>query len=278
MQEPHLHPRRHPRHGRGPRASRTAVVFGGERLEDRTALAVAPLAVAPLAVAPLAVVPLAVKAPLLAPAAPSVWMTAATDTGVRDGITALGTPAFAGKAVPGTVLRVEEAGRLIGVTTASKSGDWTLPTPASRAFAAGPHTISVTAVAKGNVASRATPYGFRIDNAAPTARLTYDSSTGRAVLRFSRPVTGVSPASLQLSGRTNSGVSLSMSLADPRLAAFVGAVRMTTSADRTTYTFSTAKTIVEPGSYQLTATTTPRIVDSLVGNAFKTAVSVRFSM
>ena len=134
MQQPHLHPRRHPRHGRGPRASRTAVVFGGERLEDRTALAVAPLAVAPLAVVPLAVVPLAVKAPLLAPAAPSVWMTAATDTGVRDGITALGTPTFAGKAVPGTVLRVEEAGRLIGVTTASKSGDWTLPTPASRAF------------------------------------------------------------------------------------------------------------------------------------------------
>jgi hypothetical protein len=205
-------------------------------------------------------------------------MTAATDTGARDAITFLTAPAFAGKSAPGTLVRVEADGRLIGVTTTTRSGDWTLATPAARAFATGPRKIQVTAMGPGNVASRPTPYGFRIDNVSPTATLTYDNPTGRAVLRFSRPVTGVSPASLQLSGRTASGVSLALSLADPRLAAYVGAVKMIASADRTTYSFSTRTLLSEPGSYQLTALTSPKIVDAVVGNPFRTPVSVRFSM
>jgi len=232
----------------------------GERLEERAALAVAPL-------------------PAATPTrAPSVWMTAATDTGVRDEITFLATPAFAGKATPGAVLRVEEGGRLVGMATANKAGDWSLATPAAKAFAAGPHTIRVTATAKGSLASQATPYGFRIDNAAPTATLTYDNTTCRAVLRFSRPVTGVTAATLQLSGRTASGVSLAMTLADARLAAYAGKTSVIASADRTTYTFATATMISEAGSYQLTALTSPKIVDSVVGNPFTKSVSVRFSV
>ena len=139
-------------------------------------------------------------------------MTAATDTGARDAITFLTNPAFAGKSAPGTLVRVEAGGKLIGVTAASRSGDWMLATPAARAFATGPQTIQVTAVASGNVASRPTPYGFRIDNVSPTATLTYDNLTGRAVLRFSRPVTGVSRASLQLAGRTAASASVTSCL------------------------------------------------------------------
>ena len=245
------------------RRSAVSAAVCGEQLENRLAFAVAPPAVA---------------VPARPPAAPSVWMTAATDTGARDAITCLTNPAFAGKSAPGTLVRVEAGGKLIGVTAASRSGDWMLATPAARAFETGPQTIQVTAVASGNVASRPTPYGFRIDNVSPTATLTYDNLTGRAVLRFSRPVTGVSPASLQLAGRTAAGASFAMSLTDPRLAAYAGTVNMIASADRTTYTFSTRTLLSEPGSYQLTTLTSPKIVDSMVGNAFRTTVSVRFSM
>lgn len=245
--------------------SRTAgsAGFSAEQLENRLALA---------ASTPV------VTVPTPPPAAPSVWMTAATDTGLRDEITSLTRPAFAGKSAPGTVVRVEGAGGLIGVATTSRSGNWSLATPANKAFAPGQQLIRVTAVAKGSVPSEATPYGFRIDNAAPTATLSYDDVTGRAVLQFSRPVSGVSAATLRLSGRTASGINFSASLADPRLAAFFGQVTVTASEDRTLYTFTPTRVLAEKGSYTLTAATTPKIVDSVVGNAYKTPVSVRFTM
>lgn len=186
-------------------------------------------------------------------AAPSIGLTAASDTGIRgDGITRLARPVFAGAAPARSSVVVYADGQLLGVTTATARGTWSLATPATRPLTAGAHTLTAYAVGRGQVWSTATPMWMAVDPTPPTASLAYDTINGRATLTFSEPVSGVRLSSLILSGRTQSGVTITnVPIKDSRASLYVGLITLTQSPDGRTFTFQQQLALAEPGSYTL---------------------------
>jgi hypothetical protein len=186
-------------------------------------------------------------------AAPSIRLAAASDTGVLgDGITRLARPVFTGVAPARSSVVVYADGQLLGITTATVRGAWSLATPAARPLTAGAHTMTAYTVGAGSVWSTATPMWMAVDPTPPTASLTYDSLNGRATLTFSEPVSGVQLRNLFISGRTPSGVTLaSVPIKDSRAQFFVGAITFSQSPDRKTYTFQQQLVLAESGNYTL---------------------------
>ena len=211
-------------------------------------------------------------------AAPSIRLAVASDTGVRgDGITRLARPVFAGAAPARSSVVVYADGQLVGITTATVRGAWSLATPAARPLTTGAHTMTAYAVGAGSVWSTATPMWMAVDPTPPTASLTYDSVNGRATVTFSEPVSGVRASSLILSGRTQSGVVIpNVAINDVRARPYVGLITMSQSSDGRTFTFQEQLTLAEPGTYTLSFVKTG-VVDR-AGNPLAAGASVRFTI
>ena len=209
-------------------------------------------------------------------AAPSIGLTAASDTGIRgDGITRLVRPVFAGAAAARSSVVVYADGQLLGVTTATARGTWSLATPAARPLTAGAHTLTAYAVGPGQVWSTATPMWMSVDPSPPTASLAYDSVNGRATLTFSEPVSGVRLSSLILSGRTQSGVTITnVAINDVRARPYVGLITLSQSSDGRTFTFQEQLTLAEPGTYTLSFVKTG--VADRAGNPLAAGAVTRF--
>jgi hypothetical protein len=186
-------------------------------------------------------------------AAPSIRLAAASDTGVLgDGITRLARPVFTGTASPRSSVVVYADGQLLGITTATVRGAWSLATPAARPLTAGAHTMTAYAVGASKVWSTATPMWMAVDPTPPTASLTYDSVNRRATVTFSEPVSGVRFSNLLLSGQTQSGVKIpSVPIKDSRARPYVGLITMSQSPDGKTFTFQQQLALAEPGTYTL---------------------------
>jgi hypothetical protein len=192
-------------------------------------------------------------------AAPSVGLTFASDTGVRgDGITRLSRPVFAGWAPARSSVVVYAAGadgadgqQLLGVTTTTASRMWSLATPAAVPLAAGAHTITAYAFSPSQGWSTPTTLRIVVDPP-PTASIAYDSDNGRAIVTFSKPVSGVRLSSLILSGQTQSGVTIpNVPINDFRARRYVGVITLSPSPDGRTFTFQEQLTLAEPGTYTL---------------------------
>ena len=211
-------------------------------------------------------------------AAPSIRLAAASDTGVRgDGITRLARPVFAGAAPARSSVVVYADGQLVGITTATVRGAWSLATPAARPLTTGAHTMTAYAVGAGSVWSTATPMWMAVDPTPPTASLVYDSVNGRATVTFSEPVSGVRASNLILSGRTESGVVIpNLAINNVRARPYVGLITMSQSSDGRTFTFQEQLTLAEPGTYTLSFVRTG-VVDR-AGNPLAAGTSVSFTI
>lgn len=238
----------------GPRGTRPqTAAIGLESLEQRMALTVA---------------------------APSIRLAAASDTGIRgDGITRIAKPVFTGVAPARSSVVVYADGQLLGITTATVRGAWSLATPAGRPLAAGAHTISAYVVGAGSVWSTATPMWMAVDPTPPTASLSYDPNfkatptgpvTGRVTLTFSEPVNGVRLANLSF---TDVGARFTSPLGSPALRSYVGPITTTQLSDRS-YAFTPAVQAFAPGTYSLTFVKTG-VVD-LAGNPLAAGAVTRF--
>ena len=186
-------------------------------------------------------------------AAPSIGLAAASDTGaLGDGITRLAKPVFTGKASPRSSVVVYADGQLLGRTTATVRGAWSLATPAARPLTVGAHTMTAYEVGAGSVWSTGTPMWMAVDPTPPTASLTYDSVNRLATVTFSEPVSGVQLSSLLFSGRTQSGVTIaSVPIKDSRASLYVGSITLSQSPDGKTFTFQHQLALAEPGTYTL---------------------------
>jgi len=211
-------------------------------------------------------------------AAPSIWLAAASDTGVRgDGITRLPRPVFTGVAPARSNVVVYADGQLLGVTTATVRGVWSLATPAARPLTTGAHIMTAYAVGAGQVWSTATPMWMAVDPTPPTASIAYDSVNGRATLTFSEPVSGVRVSSLTLSGQTQSGVTIAnVPINDVRARPYVGLITLSQSPDGKTFTFQEQLTLAEPGTYTLSFARTG--VADRAGNPPAAVASARFTI
>jgi len=209
-------------------------------------------------------------------AAPSIGLTAASDTGIRgDGITRLLRPVFTGTAPARSSVVVYADGQLLGVATATVRGAWSLATPAARPLTAGAHTLTAYAVGRGQVWSTATPMSMAVDPTPPTASLAYDSINGRATLTFSEPVSGVRLSSLILSGRTQSGITIAnVPIKDSRASLYVGLITLSQSPDGRTFTFQQQLALADPGSYTLSFVRTG--VTDQAGNLLAAGAATRF--
>ncbi|MEZ5488305.1 MAG: Ig-like domain-containing protein [Steroidobacteraceae bacterium] len=115
-----------------------------------------------------AATPLTVNIDTVAPAAPTLHLDPASDSGVTgDNRTNDTTPTISGTGTAGDAIRLSLPGGMVLTTTVAANGSWseTLTSP----LANGTHTLSATAVdAAGNTSSAAV-LALTIDSAAPTA-------------------------------------------------------------------------------------------------------------
>jgi len=209
-------------------------------------------------------------------ASPSIGLAVASDTGVRgDGITRLARPVFTGVAPARSSVVVYADGQLLGITTASVRGAWSLVTPAARPLTAGAHTMTAYAVGAGQVWSTATPMWMAVDPTPPTASLSYDSVNRSATVTFSEPVSGVRFSNLLLSGQTQSGVTIAnVPIKDNRASLYVGAITLSQSPDGKTFTFQHQIALAEPGTYTLSFVKTG-VVD-YAGNSLAAGAATSF--
>jgi len=215
----------------------------------------------------------------LAVTAPTIRLMVASDTGVKgDGITRLAQPAFAGFAPRGAYVAVYAQGdTLLGVARANLKGVWSLTTPVARRFAAGEHIVTATTVdTVQNQQSDPTPLWIKVDRTAPTASLAYDQVNGIATLSFSKPVAGVTRASLRLVGMTTEGVAVNVPLSDPGVGPYVGFVSMQRSPDGRTYTFRERFVLAEPGTFRLVLAARGSGITDLAGNPLSVGVTTSF--
>ena len=186
-------------------------------------------------------------------AAPSIRLAAASDTGIRgDGITSVVRPVFTGIALArSSVVVYADGNNKLGVATATAQGSWSLATPMAMKLTLGAHEITASACSRAQVWSTVTKMSMTVDPA-PTASLDYDKVNGIATLTFSEPVSGVRLSNLRLSGRSQSGYTITDApITDPRVKQFVGLITMSQSADASTFTFQQQLTLAEPGRFTL---------------------------
>ncbi len=204
---------------------------------------------------------------------------ATSDTGVKgDGITRLDRPAFAGFAPRGTYVAVFANGdSLLGVARANAKGVWSLTTPVARRLGGGEHIVTATATdTVRNEQSAATPLWIKVDAGAPVASLAYDQVNGVATLAFSKPVVGVTRASLRLVGTTSEGVAVNVPLSDPAVAPYVGFVSLDRSPDGRTYTFRERFVLAEPGSFRLVLAGRGSGITDFAGNPLAAGATTSF--
>jgi hypothetical protein len=185
-------------------------------------------------------------------AAPSIRLALASDTGIRgDWTTSVMRPVFTGTAPARSSVVVYADGNLLGVARATAQGAWSLATPVAMTLASGAHEITASAYNRAQVWSTVTKRSMTVDPA-PTASLAYDSLNGILTLTFSEPVSGVRASNLRLSGRTQSGYTITnVSITDPRAPQFGGSITMSPSLDGRTFTFEQQRRLAEPGNFTL---------------------------
>jgi len=205
-------------------------------------------------------------------AAPSIRLAPASDTGIpRDRITSVVRPVFTGTAPARSSVVVYADGNKLGVATATAQGAWSLATPVAMTLTSGAHEITASAYSRARVWSTETKMSMTVDPA-PTASLAYDSVNGIATLTFSEPVSGVKLSNLRLSGRSQSGYTITnVPITDSRARQFVGLITLSQSPDATTFTFQEQLTLAEPGRYTLSFVKTG-VVDR-AGNPLAAGVS-----
>lgn len=115
----------------------------------------------------------------LAPAAPTLALSAGSDTGTSssDGVSNDTTPTFTGTAEAGATVSLYDTDgvTLLGSATADGSGNWSVT---SSALPAGTHLVSVRATdAAGNQGAASAAYTLLVDSTAPTLTISSDVST-----------------------------------------------------------------------------------------------------
>lgn len=217
----------------------------------------------------------------LAVTAPTIRLTGASDTGVKgDGITRVARPVFAGQVTPGATVTVSLSGdpSPLGVAKANLKGAWSLATPVTRAFSPGDYVVTaVTIDTIKNEQSSPAPLWIRVvDTSPPVASLAYDQVNGVATLSFSKPVIGVTRASLRLVGTTSEGVAINVRLSDPSIAAYVGSVSMEKSPDGATYVFRERFVLAEPGNFRIVLVARGSRIADIAGNPLVAGVTTSF--
>lgn len=108
-------------------------------------------------------------ADIIAPSPPTIDLDAGSDSGVSDtdNLTNDPTPTLSGSAEAGSVVKVHDGASLLGTTTASGSGNWSVTT---QALTDGEHSLTTTATdAAGNASSESGTLVLTVDTTAPTA-------------------------------------------------------------------------------------------------------------
>ena len=103
----------------------------------------------------------------ITPAAPTIDLTAASDSGLSDSdhITVDTTPTLEGTAAAGTTVEIFDAGISLGTTVAGADGTWSFTTTG---LADGTHSLTATATdPSGNTSPASTPLAVTIDTTAP---------------------------------------------------------------------------------------------------------------
>jgi len=209
---------------------------------------------------------------------PSIALAATSDTGVRgDGVTRQARPRFTGVAPAQSSVYVSADGQLLGIARANPRGVWALARP----LAVGSHTITAYAVDASQVSSATTTFSMSVDRTRPTASLIYDPTfkatptgpvTGRVTVTFSEPVQGVSLAKMRFSAPA---MGISVPLASPMLANYVGAITTSQLSDRS-YAFTPAVQAFAPGTYVLAFVKTG-VMDA-AGNPLAANAVTRFTV
>lgn len=131
---------------------------------------------------------------------------------IGDGLTNDNTPRLSGTAEAGATIRIFDGATLLGQTTAGNDGKWRYTTDT---LADGPHVFraDATHVGGGSTSVLSDPLNLSIDMVAPTVSINQDPGQIdptnvvpiNFVVHFSKPVTGFTAASLDLTGSTVNG-------------------------------------------------------------------------
>jgi len=141
---------------------------------------------------------LVVEVVTAAPAAPTVGLQAASDSGAKgDGITNVKTPVLAGIAPAGSRVILQIDGGSERVVVAARTGAWSLKAPA---LADGRHTVSVRSENVVGLRSDSTTFEFTIDSVRPMAKLDFLTVENQVEVTFSRAVRGLTLGHFVVSG------------------------------------------------------------------------------
>jgi len=209
-------------------------------------------------------------------AVPSIRLTAASDTGIRnnDGVTKLDRPVFTGAAPARSIVSIYYNGDQLLGTTTSVRGVWSLRP--QTALPSGPHTITGKAVLGTQSPITLRPFSMIVDRAAPTiASLTWNSGDG-STLTFSEPVSGVQAANLRLTGRTEVGVLTNVPINDNRARGLVGPITEFRFDNNTKFVFKEQRALAFSGNYTLSFVKTG-VVDQ-AGNPLAAGASYSFTI
>jgi len=141
---------------------------------------------------------LAVEVVTAAPAAPTVGLQSASDSGTKgDGVTNVNTPVLVGIAPAGSRVILQIDGGSERVIVAARNGAWSFRAPA---LADGRHTVSVRSESVVGLRSDSKAFEFTIDSVRPMAKLEFLTAENQVEVTFSRAVRGLSLGHFVVSG------------------------------------------------------------------------------
>jgi len=178
-----------------------------------------------------------------------------SDSGARDGITAVTAPVFSGKVAKGTTAVVAVTSADTGVTAeflaaTTKAGSWRLAVSKSSPLADGRYFVSAIQVAGGERAGQSAPLEIRIASQRPAiASFTFDPESFTATVRFDQPVRGVSLQNFLIRG---DGLPGFISLTDNRVKQLGIGISPSSKTGSDTFVITIRnRNLVESGRYTL---------------------------
>lgn len=182
-------------------------------------------------------------------------LDAKSDSGARDGVTAIVTPAFSGRVAKGTSAMLEITSIETGVVstvkaTTSKAGTWKAAVPRTTPLANGAYLVKAIQTATGVDPVASNALQIRIENRAPSVQsFAFDPATFTATLKFDMPVKGVSLKNFAISADWFPGW---IRLSDRRAKPLGVQLSPGSGAGSDTYTIRLGRAdLVEPGQYTL---------------------------